>query len=481
MAQPRPPSDSVRDIIESAVPGVRIETVSIISTKRLLRAFKVQLAGERTLLLKILPPPSRLLRYEKWMVQSEAAVVKWLSQDPCQQQNSPDLDEKSTGEFPRGVSSTRGRIAQPALASSSSLEDQLRHYLPTLIKHSSTSTEAGSAFCLLEPTPGDPISSLGKPLTPVERRSIDFQKGGLIRRIANVKSPNGRFGQVATVLEESLASKEKQRAPRETKLDFDGSDGWRRTFHLLLEGILRDGEDRAVTMSYELVRTTFRKFAHLLDAITVPRLVVCDADEDDVMLVARSEKAERERKQTRSEPVEESLDIKREPEDSDTEYSPLQHLDPRALEITGLQDWSNCIFGDPLFATVFSHTTPEFDRGFRHAHEADRTKQSDEQQQVKKEREDPKHAKTRILLYECYHATVAIVKQFYRPEPDSSEREIAARRRLVAALAKLERIEAHDSEEEEEEEGAGKRHRRPSHPGPYDWPVKRPRGDTPVS
>ena len=299
MARPRPPSDSVRDIIESAVPSVRLETVSIISSKRLLRAVKVKLADERTLLLKLLPPPSRLLRYEKWFVQSEAAVIGWLSQDPYEQhgKSSQGPEEKNAGKYPRGGSLMKGRTTQHALAKPSSIEDELRNYLPTLIKHSSTSTETGSAFCLLEPAPGDSISSLGKPLTPAEQRSIDCQKGRLIRRIANVKSPNGRFGQAATVLEDVLASEEKQGAPQETKLDFDGADGWRRTFHLLLEGILRDGEDRAVTMSYELVRTTFRKFAHLLDAITVPRLVVCDADEDDVVLVARSEKLGTERKQ----------------------------------------------------------------------------------------------------------------------------------------------------------------------------------------
>ncbi|KAI0517708.1 hypothetical protein F5B22DRAFT_635614 [Xylaria bambusicola] len=497
MTQPRP-SESVRAIIESAVPNIRLETVSIISTKRLLRAFKVKLANERTLLLKLLPPPSRLLRYEKWFVQSEAAVVEWLSQDACERDDkgSQSPDEKRAGKRPREAYPTTRRSDQTASAKPSSFESQLRRYLPTLIVHSSISTETSSAFCLFEPTLGDPISSLGKPLTLAERRSVDFQKGRLIRCIANVKSPNGRFGQVATVLEQPHVSDESKRVLQETKLDFDGADGWRKTFHLLLEGILRDAEDRAVTMSYELVRTTFRKFAHLLDAITTPRLVVIDGDEDEVVLVEEPEKVKTNQEEDKLETLKESARIKVEPEDSDAE-SQQQH-NTRVLEITGLQDWSNCIFGDPLFATVFSHTTPEFEHGFRQINrdkdsdelhdikEEDHATSSDEEEgskEVKKEEEkkkqqdvdvdiieDPENASTRILLYECYHATVAIVKQFYRPDADSSEREIAARRRLVAALAKLEHVDASES--------AGKRPRRPSD---GDWPVKRPRGDTPVT
>ncbi|KAI1295043.1 hypothetical protein F5Y03DRAFT_387557 [Xylaria venustula] len=496
MTQPRPP-DSVRAIIESAVPSIRVETVSIIPTKRLLRVFKVKLTDERTLLLNLLPPSSRSLRHEKRFLQSEAAVVEWLSQDACRQQNRGVhcFDEKSAGKQAQGTSSTR----RPAASStpSSPAKSQLLKYLPTLIKHSSSSTETGSDFSLFEPKPGDPMSSLGNPLTTGQRRSINFQKGRLIRRIANVVSPNGRFGQATTVLELPLTPEASQPAAPKGKLHVDGADGWRKTFHLLLEGILRDGEDRAVAISYELVRAMFHKFGHLLDAITIPRLVVCDADEDDVVLISKSKNVQPKRKGQDPVALKRSPKIKIEPDDSTSGLQQRfdEENDDTAFEITGLQDWSNCIFGDPLFAAVFSHTTPEFERGFRESHEHDEIRKPAESHKIKKEEqddssgsdekegkeprrrqdtadiiEDPDNAPTRILLYECYHATVAIVRQFYRPDADSSEREIAARRRLVAALAKLERVEAG--------EPAGKRHRRPSRD---DWPVKRPRGDnTPI-
>ncbi|KAI1149699.1 hypothetical protein F4825DRAFT_463895 [Nemania diffusa] len=487
MTRPRP-SRSVRAMIESSVPSLKIEAISMVPAKQLLRTFKVKLADERTLLLNLPPPPTRLLRSEQWILQSEAALIEWLREDACKQPNK-DIryhNEKSTGKRPQGEDLPRGWTGQPASDISLPLEDQLFTYLPTLIKHSPASTESGSAFSLFEPAPGDPMSSLGKPLTHTEQKSISFQKGRLVRRIADITSPNGKFGQAVTVVGQPRASENIQRTARDTKLDFDGADSWRKTFHILLEGILRDGEDLAVTMSYELVRTTFHKFGHLLDAVTTSRLVLCDADEDDIVLVTRSERASKGKEQQEIEdqkrPTTAAGELGETPAGpSIKSEDSLDEDDAADIKITGLRDWSSCIFGDPLFATVFSHPTPEFDQGFRHQDESpvikkeydDDDDEEKHQQQQKYQGidiiEDPDNAPTRILLYECYHATASIVRQFYRPDADSSEREIAARRRLVAALAKLDRVPVSES--------ASKRSRPPSRD---DWPAKRPRGDTPL-
>ncbi|KAI0441813.1 hypothetical protein F4803DRAFT_562786 [Xylaria telfairii] len=478
MTRPRP-SDSVRAIIESAIPNTRVEGVSIIHTKRLLRTFKIELADERTLLLNLPPPSSRLLRSEQWILQSEAAVVGWLLDDDYRQtEGARCLNEKSAGNPPQGEDSLRRRTGHLASDTSSPPGGQLVDYLPALIKHSSNSSETGPAYSLWELTPGDPISSLEEPLTRVERRSINFQKGRLMRRIANVASPNGRFGPPVTVLGQPPTLEKTQPTTRDTKLDFDGADSWRTTFHLLLESILRDGEDLAVTMSYELVRATFQKFGHLLDAVMTPRLVVYDVDEDDVVLVSRPKRTTKLRKQEETESPKLSPKVKIE-HDALSGEDLVDEDSSSAIRVTGLRDWSNCIFGDPLFATVFSHPSPEFEHGFqRQLHEepdavkkgeGEGNRDEDKQQEAEDIIADPENAPTRILLYECYHATVSIVRQFYRPDANSSAREIAARRRLVAALAKLEHVGVG--------EPAGKRPRRPSRD---DWPVKRPRGDTPM-
>ncbi|KAI1164982.1 hypothetical protein F5B18DRAFT_650169 [Nemania serpens] len=501
MTRPRP-SRSVRAIVESAVPSIRVEAISLIPTKRPLRTFKVKLADERTLTLHLPPLPAKLLRSEQWILQSEAAAIEWLSKDASRfrSRSIGTLNEKRVGKRSPKESSLRGRISQPASDASLPLEDQLLSYLPTLIKHSPTSTETGSAFSLFEPTPGDPIISLGKPLTRAERKSIDFQKGRLVRHLANVTSPNGRFGLPVTVFRQSQPPENTQRAAREGKPDSDGANSWKKTFHILLEAILRDGEDQAVTISYELLRTTFNKFGHLLDAVTTSRLVVCDADEDDIVLVSRPERTPKKEEQQESEALKTTVNIKIEPDDSPADMSAefkeyLDEDDVASIKLTGLRDWSGCIFGDPLFATVFSHTTPEFDRGFRQSDETPRVikkekqdSSDDEDRKKQKQKlkqrpgqqqqhgpdiiiDDPDNAATRILLYECYHATVSIVKQFYRPDADSSDRELAARRRLVAALTKLDQVSGGVGE------SAGKRSRRRSRD---DWPAKRPRGDTPM-
>ncbi|KAI1751109.1 hypothetical protein F4782DRAFT_541185 [Xylaria castorea] len=478
MTRPRP-SDSVRAIIESAIPNTRIEAISTIPTKRLLRTFKVQLADERALLLNLPPPSSRLLRSEQWLLQSEAAVVGWLLDDFCQQsKGARPLNQRSAGKRSQEESSPRRWTASSVLSAHG---NQLVRFLPNLITHSPTSSGTGPAFSLLEPTLGDTISSLGEILTPAERKSVNFQKGHLMRRIANITSPNGKFGPPVTVLGQPHTPGDMQRTTRDTNMDFDGTDSWRKTFHLLLEGILRDGEDLAVTMTYELVRATFHKFGHLLDAVTTPRLVVCDAGEDDVVLVWRPKGVAKEREQEEAESPKRNQKVKLEP--GEPSGGALTDGDSSTVEVTGLRDWSNSIFGDPLFATVFSHATPEFEQGFRRQpHDEPGVTKKEEEEDEKSSSssssssddvdediiEDPDNAPTRILLYECYHATASIVRQFYRSDADSSAREIAARRRLVAALAKLEHVGVG--------EPAGKRPRRLSRD---DWPVKRPRGDTP--
>ncbi|KAI1117787.1 hypothetical protein F5Y14DRAFT_439073 [Nemania sp. NC0429] len=543
MTRPRP-SRSVRAIVESAVPSIRVEAIALIPTKRPLRTFKVKLADERILTLHLPPLPAKLLRSEQWMLQSEAALLEWLSKDASKyrSRSTGTLDEKDVGQSSQRESSLKGWTSQPAPDALLPLEDRLLSYLPTLVKHSASSKETGSAFSLFEPTLGDPISSLGKPLTRAERHSINFQKGRLVRHIANVKSPNGRFGLPVTVFRQSQTPENTQREARECKLDSDGANSWRRTFHILLEAILRDGEDQAVTISYQLLRTIFDRFGHLLDAVKTSRLVVCDADEDDIVLVSRSERTmpkKEQQQQQEWEGQETTAKVKMEEPDDDSfsatnlstgfnAYMDDNDEDAAAsIKLTGLRDWSACIFGDPLFATVFSHATPEFDRGFRQSQsKSEETEEEAPPRAIKKEKkekdssddedrkgqkqklkqrlekqpqkqyrygpdiiDDPANAATRILLYECYHATVSIVKQFYRPDADSSERELAARRRLVAALAKLNRVGDGDDDDDDDGDGdsdgdgagvgesAGKRPRRRSRD---DWPAKRPRGDTPM-
>jgi hypothetical protein len=55
--------------------------------------------------------------------------------------------------------------------------------------------------------------------------------------------------------------------------------------------------------------------------------------------------------------------------------------------------------------------------------------------------EDGENAEVRLLLYRCYRAVVSIVTEYYRPQGDSSRRELEGRRKLTSALAELEKID----------------------------------------
>ncbi|KAI0148520.1 hypothetical protein GGR57DRAFT_232632 [Xylariaceae sp. FL1272] len=464
-----PPSDSVRSIVENILPNIKVISVSMIPTQRIVRPFEVRLADGKTLLLNLSPPPSRLLRAEQWSIQSEAVVVDWLSKDIVlrKESNTRLIDRKNTDKItPR--TSSRPCDHQSVSELSIPLTQQLAKYLPTLIKHSLTTAEHRTPFGLYEPSPGEPLSTLARPLTEKERRGLDFQSGCLMRRIVELTSPNGSFGLAVTVLGSPPSIGDARGKAREPTLDFSGTTSWRKTFHSLLESILRDGEDLGVTVSYELVRKTFHRFAHLLDAVTTPRLVVFDIDEDENQLVSRRE--QNHGGHTEEEMLKLSI---REEEEGEGEGEG-EEPEECTIQLTGLRDWSNCIFGDPLFATVFSHASPEFERGF---HQRPGSRHSDDERHRPQGRrftdviEDPDNAATRILLYECYHATVSIVRQFYRPSIDSSGREIVARRRLTAALAKLDHVMV---KTEERDGPAGKRPRRPSR---EDFPVKRSKSD----
>ncbi|KAK0610494.1 hypothetical protein B0T17DRAFT_544728 [Bombardia bombarda] len=213
-----------------------------------------------------------------------------------------------------------------------------------------------------------------------------------------------------------------------------GTASWSMAFHSMLESILRDGEDMAVMVAYGTIRRHFRRLRHLLDEVTVPRVVVVDAAEGGNVLV-----------------------------DFDPESG-----EEGLVRISGLRDWSYCVFGDPLLASVFSDEPPpseEFLAGFNNGN-GGKWSSGEEETETETETEtsaagmalnrdlieDTETAGTRLLLYQMYHATVSIVKEFYRPRTQSSRRELEARKRLTEALARLEQVH----------EDPKRRHQRPN-------------------
>ncbi|KAI1452951.1 hypothetical protein F4805DRAFT_470432 [Annulohypoxylon moriforme] len=462
--------EPMRSLIQSALPHITAESIHPLPSCRLLRFFSAKISDGRTLLLSLPPPPiMRLLRSERAMNLSETLVTKWILEEVLQSSNQAENISH------RSIDAYQHTGGQPEKSGSSiipeeigGLKEGILRFLPILVAHSPSSPGQGSPFNIFEPSKGIPISGLPTPLNASEKKTVDFQRGQLVRRLSTFTSPNGFFGPAIAVIGSQLESTD-PRGAQLASFGIRGARTWRQAFHALLEGVLRDAEDMAVTFSYEPIRGYFNRLGYLLDGVTTSRLIIVDASDESNILVSRSTKSTE--KGEESHPYSTSIhDPNRTETEAASEKSPTDRsgnedkglessgTQQPAITVTGIRDWSNCVFGDPLFAEVFSRDpSSEFLHGF----------QGSSQHNNIDLVEDRESAQARLLLYECYHATVGVVKQFYRPGPNSSDREITARRRLVSALKRLQEVD---------EEVAGKRPRRPS-ANVEVWPVKKPRGD----
>lgn len=473
--------------------------------------------GAHGVMVLALAPPSmlRLLRSEQCIIKSEALVVKWirgvlLSGGDGSPPSSP-LSPSSSTQGPQRSgrregsdhnytdASACGRCGPKRQHRQATTQDEpfrgdvdLLGLLPALVGHSQSGGALGAAYNILAHPGGLSLSSLPGGLTAPERRLVDFQAGRLTRRLSLLRSPSGKFGPATSVLcpsSSSSASAAATAARQQGRAagDYDGdgaaaaaaaaaaaeekkggeeqqrpggADRWSLAFHALLEGVLRDAEDMAVTLSYQAIRRQLGRLGGCLDAVTVARLVVVDAAHDANMMAER-----------RGGPM----------QDGDARDHPA------GIRLMGLRGWGNCTFGDPLMASVFSEgPSADFLRGFSGRGQQPRGEKddddygsgsgsgSDEDNDARDARdvlamcgdivERPEEAHVRLLLYQCYHATAAVVREFYRPEGGSTGRELAARRRLHAVLARLEGVEDDDPKR--------RRHARP--PGETS-PAKKPK------
>src|SRR3569833_336691 len=442
MCQQLIPDETVRAALGS--PATSSLELKAISSPRLQRMFKVRLTGDRRDMVLVMAPSSvlRLLRSERLLTLSESTVVRWLTE-----RASP------SGRPDDGDTSSRPPEQIPDAA--------LLSYLPRLVAGAPLATGAAAPFNIFDPPPGLPISALDIPLTTRERVSVDYQAGVLVRRISQLVPANGKFGPAVAVLAPSLGHR--------VAVGVEAAGTWSVAFHSLLESALRDGEDMTVVLAYSAIRSHFRRLGHVLDGISTPRLVIVDAVDDTNLLVSRSHRPElplsHDTPQIPAALDESGNDRDDKKEDTDNPRTPPPTTpDEPTIAVTGLRDWGCCIFGDTLFAAAFCEQPSEsLLRGFSHnvvEHVgADRGPDGGLD-------EDREPAQIRLLLYQCYHNVVRIVKEFYRPTGDSSKRELEARKRLHGVLAKLDQVE----------DWPRRRHRRPS--GEVS-PAKKPRsGDS---
>ncbi|CRJ79840.1 hypothetical protein BN1708_000108 [Verticillium longisporum] len=454
------PTRSMQAVISRAVPDVTVQHVQPVSSLRSQRLYDVECTNGTNLAIALpAMPMARLLRSEQGSISSEAAVLKWLAglhvKKPLLQERTPEPEET------RVVLSRDGKhVRSPSNSSSDdhSTSTRLATFLPQLLLHSAGSNEHRIEYNVTRPTQGKPIADLSPPLNPSERKLVDLQTGRFCRRVSELVSPTGRFGPAFAVLPTLTPSHSGALTPSARRdanarmIQSKGVETWATAFHSMLEAVLRDGEDMAVMLAYANVRRQYRRLAHVLEGVTCSRLVAVDAGDNMNTLVLRKARPGTPATDDDDDDSEDEEDRKTETgssqageDDEQKEEEDKTALEaPHDITMTGMKDWSHFIFGDPLFATVFSRdATDEFFRGFNDAaagHEADGESNEPQTKFDSVLIEDKANAHVRLLLYDCYHTITQVVREFYRPRKDSSRHELAARKRLNDILTRLEAI-----------------------------------------
>ena len=386
------PVRRLKEILSHVFPGETLGPVEQLTTTSLARLYSLTMSDDRRLVLSFPPSLSvHLLRHEASILSSEAKLSCLIA-----------------GSDPR-VGGSNSKPEGPV-----SNHMALSTLIPKVLRHSNDNREMGYPYSIFEPTAGVPLSTVALYLSRSERRSIDKQVGLMARALASLTSPSGGFGPVDRVLPKPLLKvapaptaleyKDARVFPEVTKMppieasvEHTGSRTWSSAFHGLLEGVLRDGEDRAVLLPYEVIRAHYRRLSYHLDTVLIPRLLVLNIGNDRNIMVERG--------------LDEEGSLK----------APAE-----GVRVTGLRSWSQGVFGDPLLADCFDDPSEGCLEGWREGGE--------------EIIEDETHAQVRILLYRCFMTAVGIVTEYYRPQSDSSRRELECRRNLTSALAELEKI-----------------------------------------
>jgi len=364
------PVRRLKEILSHVVPGSTLGPVEEVKSPQLPRLYILNMSDDRRLLLSFAPSLAvRLLRHEATIMASEAILVSFLGES---------TRRPGTIGSPRNQTDARPR------------DTGFSGLVPKLLKHSSNNREMAYPYSIFEPTTGTPLSTLNPQLSIPDRCLIDKEVGHMARALASLTSPTGTFGMVSRVIPDPFIA-HSSTAPKPV-----GSKTWSEAFNTLLEAILRDGEDMAVLLPYEGIRAHFQRMSWRLDAITSPRLVILDINSETNVMVERV-----------------SHDI-------------ASKDSTESVRLTGLRNWSQGIFGDPLIANCFDDPSEGFLEGWREGGE--------------EVIEDEENKEARLLLYRCYRAIVSIVTEYYRPKGDSSKRELDGRRTLTSTLAGLDKM-----------------------------------------
>ena len=325
------------------------------------------------MILLVIPPPPQtmLLRSEQLTIGSaEFTAVRWI-RDSLSRARGDDQAKKGFRfdpllYVPTPLSSSFEQQQQPSssVPHSPLVKDQSDANSPATYTFFEPATlfPPNSREAATSPIP---LTFLSSPLSPKQRAHVDRQLGALVSHLSSLRSPSGRFGPLAAIV--PGPGREYEQYQQTGGLSAWGMMGpdygagsmlgaavnWSTAFHSMLEAVLRDGEDMGVTLSYSAIRRNFRRWRHLLDGVRTARLVVLYAGHEANVLVVKSKTNVQKAGADGDEENTTLADDVSGPEGEAQQEGEKEETE--TWELAGFRDWSNCFFGDPLLATVFSH------------------------------------------------------------------------------------------------------------------------------
>lgn len=420
------------------VEGIRATPAS---PARIQNIYTICLAGGQQLVLAMAPSTMvRLLRSEQLLVESEALLLRWLREkhtrdklvaDKVGVATDPGNGDTTYGNYPGSTAEDKRPIVTAPNNSVRTPEARsvfsqmgLLDILPTIIASSATDALAvgdiiETSYAISHQPSGtlitaDKIHPGAQQEHPVDTRQIEFQAGTIVRQLSRLTAPTRKFGPAVAVLGFPTTGGNSGASEDFRPAAFLDDSTWSSAFQSMIEGVLRDAEDMVIHIPYAPIRTQMRRLCRYLDAVTTPRLVLIDAGEPTNLLVRTQDI------------LSDDTPCGCASASGSSEQDVGNQVTVKQSRVVGLADWSNAYFGDPLFTKAFS-TQPSrsFLDGFHGAIESENLRYHQDTSGV------------RILLYSCYHLTVSIVQEYYRPRQGSTEREMEARRKLGEVLATL--------------------------------------------
>ncbi|KAG0126934.1 hypothetical protein HOY82DRAFT_93775 [Tuber indicum] len=201
-------------------------------------SYKITLSTNTSCVLKISPSPeTRVLRYERSILESEADILRLLAL----------LGERKGGELANVT-------------------------IPEVLSYDDTGNIIDSPYILLSYIPGTRFASERGRMSSEQVERVERGMGRYLRSLADATSrPDGTGGGFGR------ATRSAKRYPL-----------WRDAFTALVEAVLSDGEEMLVLLPYQEIRLQVRLWSSALDEVVGPSLAVLDFDDGAVLLAPGS-------------------------------------------------------------------------------------------------------------------------------------------------------------------------------------------------